>query len=87
MLKLRLQYFGHLMQRTDSSEKTLIPGKIEGNRRGWQDELDSITNPMDMNLSKFMEIMKDRRAWCVLHSMGSQRVGHDLVTEPQQALF
>ena len=66
MLKLKLQYFDHLIQRADSSEKTLMLGKIEGRRRrGWQRIrwLDSITDSMDMDLSKLQEIVKDRGAW------------------------
>ena len=79
MLKLKLQYFGHLMQITDSSEKTLVLGKIEGGRRRGRQRvrlLDSITDSMDMSLSKLREIPDDRKPG-VLQSMGSQRVRHD----------
>ena len=82
MLKLKLQYFGHLMQRANSLEKTLMPGKIEGRRRKGRQRmkwLDGITNSMNMSLSKF----QDSEGQGSLQSMGSKRVDHNCETEQQ----
>ena len=79
MLKLKLQYFGHLMWKPDSLEKTLILRKLEGRRRTGRQRmrrLDGITDSMDMGLSKLWELVMDREPG-VLQSMGSERVGHD----------
>ena len=86
MLKLKLQYLGHLMPRADSFEKSVMLGKTEGRRRrGWQRMRwsDGITDSMDMSLSKLRETAKDRKPG-VLQSRGSQRVRHDWETEQQQ---
>ena len=79
LLKLKLQYFGHLMQRADSLEKTLMLGKIEGRRRRGRPRmrcLNGITDSVDMGLNGLQELVIDREAWCA-EVNGFQRVGHD----------
>ena len=89
MLKLKLQYFGHLMRRADSLEKTLMLGEIEGRRKGRQRMrwLDGITNMfmfMDMNLGRFWEMVGDRKSLECCHAWGLKEVRHDLATEQRQ---
>ena len=85
MLNLKLQYFGHLMQRTNSLENTLMLGKFEGRRTGQQRTkwLDDITNSADMRMSRLQETVKDREA-SVLQFVEVTRVGHNLATEQRQ---
>ena len=86
MLRVKVQFCGHLIQRADSLEKTLMRGKIEGRRRnGWQRRLDGITDSMDMSLSKAQEIVQDGGVWRAA-VMGSKIVGHNLATEQQLLL-
>ena len=85
-MMLKFQYFGHMMQTADTLEKTLMPGKIEGRRRRWQQRmrwLDGIINSLDMNLGKLWKMVRDRETrYAVVHG-GSRIVRHDLATKQQ----
>ena len=84
MLKLKLQYFGYLMRKANSLEKTLMLGKIEGRRRRGQQRmrwLDEITDSMDLNLSKLQKILKDREAWCAAVYGVTKNWGHSRLSD------
>ena len=91
MLKLKLQYFGHLMRRANSLEETLMLGKTDGKRRRGQQRvrwLDGITDSMDVSLSKLREMVKDREAWrAAVYGVIKKSAGQDLATERQQKNF